>query len=43
VVVQNVIFSDGQIKIEDIEKLSLDSANITFSENTGAQGPVNVF
>jgi hypothetical protein len=36
VVVENIIFGNGQIKIKNVEKFSLNSANVTFAEDTGA-------
>jgi hypothetical protein len=42
-VTQDVIFGNGQIEIQNIEELSLDSANITFPENTSANSPVYIF
>jgi hypothetical protein len=43
VVVENVIFGNREIKIKNVEKFSLDSADVTFAEDAGAKCPVNIF
>lgn len=42
VVCHDIVFSDAQLEIEDVEKLALDAANVTLAEHTSAHSPVYV-
>lgn len=42
VVCEEVVLLERKLKVEDIEELALDAANITLAEDTGAECPVDV-
>jgi hypothetical protein len=42
VVSKNGILADGQLPIENLEEFTLDTADIAFTKDTGAHGPVNI-
>lgn len=42
VVRHDIVFGDAQLEIKDVEKLSLDAANVTLAEHTSAHSPVYV-
>lgn len=42
VVAEQIIFCDLELKVEDVEVLSLDTAHVPFAEDACAHGPVDV-
>jgi hypothetical protein len=40
--VQNVIFCDSELEVENIEIFSFDATDITLAENASTHGPVDV-
>ena len=39
---EEVGFAEAELIVEYVEELALNSANVTFAEDTGAECPVNV-
>ena len=42
VVCEEIRFGDAELKVEDVEELALDAANVTLAEDPGAERPVDV-
>lgn len=42
-VTQNVVFGDRQLEVQDLEKFTLDAADVAFAENAGAVRPLHIF
>jgi hypothetical protein len=42
VVCHDIVFVDGQLKIEDIKEFAFDPADVTFAEDACAHSPVHV-
>lgn len=43
VVAENIVFGDGELKVEDVEKLALDAADIALAKHARTERPVDVF
>lgn len=42
-VAENVILGDRQLKVNDVQELAFNAANVTLAKHTSAKRPVDVF